>query len=81
MGTREVSKLTNEGNSDLWTALDVETGVASQGETREKALGDLDEAVAGYDDSGRPPTDAEPQGLGIDPAENTCTGDVPDVLK
>jgi predicted RNase H-like HicB family nuclease len=31
---------------DGWVATDVETGVASQGETREAALENLDEAVA-----------------------------------
>jgi predicted RNase H-like HicB family nuclease len=30
----------------MWVATDVETGVASQGPTREAALGNLDEAVA-----------------------------------
>ncbi|MCU4800231.1 type II toxin-antitoxin system HicB family antitoxin [Halobacteria archaeon HArc-gm2] len=74
-------RLTNEGDTDLWTAIDVETGVASQGETREKALENLDEAVAGYNGAGREPTDAELRELGIDPDENTCSGDLPDVLK
>ncbi|MCU4802418.1 type II toxin-antitoxin system HicB family antitoxin [Halobacteria archaeon HArc-gm2] len=81
MGAGEEIKLTNEGNTALWTALDVETGVASQGETREKALENLDEAVVGYEGSGRPPANEELQGLGIDPAENTCMGELPDVLK
>jgi predicted RNase H-like HicB family nuclease len=35
-----------EQEGDLWVAEDVESGVASQGETREAALADLDEAVA-----------------------------------
>ncbi len=34
-----------EQDGDLWVAEDVETGVASQGETRERALANLDEAV------------------------------------
>jgi predicted RNase H-like HicB family nuclease len=33
---------------DRWIATDVETGVASQGETREAALENLDEGVALY---------------------------------
>jgi predicted RNase H-like HicB family nuclease len=33
-------------SDDRWVATDVETGVASQGETREEALENLDEAVA-----------------------------------
>ena len=33
-------------SGELWVATDVETGVASQGETREAALENLDEAVA-----------------------------------
>jgi predicted RNase H-like HicB family nuclease len=33
-------------SDDWWVATDVETGVASQGETREEALENLDEAVA-----------------------------------
>lgn len=33
-------------SDDWWVATDVETGVTSQGETREEALENLDEAVA-----------------------------------
>lgn len=36
-------KLTHE--DDYWVALDEETGVASQGETRDQALKNLDEAL------------------------------------
>lgn len=36
-------KLTHE--DEYWVALDEETGVASQGETRDKALENLDEAL------------------------------------
>lgn len=33
-------------SGELWVATDIESGVASQGETREEALKNLDEAVA-----------------------------------
>lgn len=65
-----------------WVAEDVETGVASQGATREAALENLDEAVALYDgEVGRRPTDEELREMGIDPEDNR-TGDTtpPDVL-
>lgn len=46
-----------------WSAIDYETGVASQGETRQAALENLDEAVAATqeareDDSPAPEPDA-----------------------
>lgn len=34
-----------EREGDVWIAEDIETGIASQGETREAALANLDEAV------------------------------------
>ncbi len=37
--------LTQDDETDWWTAVDEETGVASQGETRHEALENLDEAV------------------------------------
>ncbi|NHN60092.1 MULTISPECIES: type II toxin-antitoxin system HicB family antitoxin [Halorussus] len=68
---------------DWWIAKDVDTGVTSQGRSRETALENLDEAVALHrDEIGREPTDEELRDLGIDPAENS-TGDEqpPDVLE
>lgn len=68
---------------DWWIAKDVETGVTTQGESRDAALANLDEAVALYNgEIGREPTDEELRELGIDPADNT-TGqeEPPDVLK
>jgi predicted RNase H-like HicB family nuclease len=68
---------------EWWIARDIDTGVTSQGESRQAALDNLDEAVALHNDEiGREPTDEELRELGIDPAENT-TGDEepPDVLK
>jgi predicted RNase H-like HicB family nuclease len=73
-------QLVNSG--ELWVATDVETGVTSQGETREAALANLDEAVALHrGEIGRQPTDEELRDLGIDPADNvTGTEEPPDVL-
>ena len=67
---------------ELWVATDVETGVASQGETRAVALENLDEAVALHrGEIGRPPTDEELRDAGIDPEDNvTGERDPPDVL-
>lgn len=68
---------------DWWIARDVETGVTTQGEPRDVALANLDEAVALHNDEvGREPTDEQLREMGIDPADNT-TGDEdpPDVLK
>jgi len=73
-------RLVDDG--EWWVATDVETGVASQGETRTEALENLDEAVALHrGEIGRPPTDDELREMGIDPEANT-TGNQkpPDVL-
>ena len=67
---------------DWWVAKDVETGVTTQGESRDVALANLDEAVALHNDEvGSEPTDEELREMGIDPADNT-TGEQepPDVL-
>lgn len=42
---RTGARIILERDGDLWVAVDVETGIASQGETREAALANLDEAV------------------------------------
>ncbi|MFC7075468.1 type II toxin-antitoxin system HicB family antitoxin [Haloarcula halophila] len=68
---------------DDWVITDVETGVTTQGETREHALEMLDEAVALHKgEIGREPTDEELRELGIDPDDNT-TGDteLPDFMQ
>jgi predicted RNase H-like HicB family nuclease len=73
-------RLVDDG--EWWVATDVETGVTSQGETREEALVNLDDAVALHrGERGRPPTDEELREMGVDPEENT-TGErePPDVL-
>jgi len=70
-------------SEEWWVATDFETGVASQGKTRQAALENLDEAVALHrGEIGRPPTDEELRELGIDPDDNV-TGDqgLPDVLE
>jgi predicted RNase H-like HicB family nuclease len=64
-----------EEEDGWWSAIDEETGVASQGETREAALRNLDEAVALYEgDAGEPIDTPEAErealsDLGIDPDE------------
>ena len=70
-------------DGEWWVAESVETGVTTQGPSREEALENLDDAVALHKgETGRPPTDEELRELGIDPANNT-TGDrePPDVLE
>lgn len=68
---------------DWWIAKDVDTGVVTQGPSREVALENLDEAVALHNgDIGSEPTDEELRELGIDPAANvTGDRDPPDVLE
>jgi predicted RNase H-like HicB family nuclease len=58
-------------SGDVWVARDKDTGVTSQGQTREAALENLDEAVAGYHGSGESPSDEELREMGIDPEQNT----------
>lgn len=72
-----------ENPSGSWTATDQQTGVASQGETREEALENLDEAVALYrGEIGHEPTDEELRELGVDPEVARSQGDeLPDVLE
>ena len=69
-------------DDEWWIARDVETGVTTQGSSRQDALENLDEAVAlAEGTAGRPPSEDELRDLGIDPEEN-ATGDrtPPDVL-
>jgi predicted RNase H-like HicB family nuclease len=56
---------------EWWIAKDEETGVASQGKTRQEALENLDEALQGYHGEGEPPTAEDLRELGIDPEQNT----------
>lgn len=68
-GVEPTITLTDTG--ECWVATDTETGVTSQGPTREAALSNLDEALAGYHGAGEPPTDDDLEALGIDPENNT----------
>ena len=58
-------------SGDVWVARDKDTGVTSQGQTREAALENLDEAVAGYHGVGESPSDETLQEMGITPEQNT----------
>lgn len=60
-----------------WIAKDTETGVSSQGRTREQALDNLDEALDGYHGDGDEPTDEDLREMGIDP-ENNQSGSLDD---
>lgn len=70
-------------DDDWWITNDVETGVTTQGASREDALGNPDEAIALHDgEIGHEPTDEELRDLGIDPAGNTTGNEEPpDVLR
>ncbi|WP_255148987.1 type II toxin-antitoxin system HicB family antitoxin [Halorarius halobius] len=81
MSTGREIRLT-ENDDGRWTARDIAAEVTSQGRTREEALTNLDEAVAlAAGDIGHEPTDEELRDLGIDPADNTSGGELPDVLQ
>jgi predicted RNase H-like HicB family nuclease len=67
-GDEPTITLTDEG--DWWVARDIETGVISQGRTRQAALENLDEAVAGHRGEGTEPTEDNLRSLGIDPEDN-----------
>ena len=60
---------------DWWVAEDEETGVTSQGRTREAALANLDEALDGFHGAGEAPTDEQLREAGIDPEQNV-SGDI-----
>lgn len=63
--------LTHEPGSEWWGVKDKSTGVATQGKSRQEALENLDEALAGYHGAGEPPTDAQLREHEIDPENNT----------
>ena len=61
-----------EEDDGWWSAIDEEAGVASQGETRRKALNNLDEAVALHTgEAGEPIEDEDAflRSIGVDPDE------------
>lgn len=80
-GTPHPSSITlTYDESGRWVARDEDTGVASQGETREEALEMLDEAVALHrGEIGEPVTDEDLRELGIDPDDVADEVGVPDV--
>lgn len=67
--------LSSEEGTDWWVAQDAETGVTSQGATKQEALENLEEALAGYHGDGESPSDADLRELGIEP-ENNTSGDL-----
>lgn len=56
---------------EWWVAKDEETGVVSQGKTRQEALENLDEALEGHHGEGDEPSDEDLREVGIDPDRNT----------
>lgn len=58
-------------DGEWWIARDEETGVTTQGHTRQEALANLDEAVAGYHGAGESPSEDQLREFGIDPEDNT----------
>lgn len=74
-------RITLTKEDEWWVATDEQTGVTSQGKTRESALENLDEAVAGYDGEGRPPTQEELEAIGIDADANESGDSLPDALE
>lgn len=82
MSKQEPTITLTENEDGWWTARNVEVGVSSQGETKQEALENLDEAVALYKgEIGREPTDEELREVGIEPEDNETGGELPDVLK
>lgn len=53
-------------SGDVWIVRDEDTGVVSQGQTRQTAFEKLDEAVAGYHGAGESPSDDDLREMGID---------------
>jgi len=74
-GDEPVQEIRLVDSGEWWVATDIETGVASQGETREDALENLDEAVALYRGEASDAIETPEQeraalrDLGIDPDE------------
>jgi len=59
--------LTEAQDTGGWVIEDEETGVVTQGDTREHALEMLDEALALHRGEGEPVTDADLREWGLDP--------------
>lgn len=71
MSTGIEPTITLTESDEWWIARDTETGVTSQGKTRQSALENLDEGLAGYRGEGEAPSDEELRELDIDPSNNT----------
>lgn len=72
-----------EENDGWWSAVNEETGVASQGPTREEALDNLDEAVALHMGEIGDPIEDEAaflRELGIDPKEVEGDRELPEFM-
>jgi predicted RNase H-like HicB family nuclease len=67
MGATQIRLTKDDG---WWIAEDTETGVVSQGESREEALTNLDEAVDGYHGAGDEMSDEALRDAGVDPSNN-----------
>jgi predicted RNase H-like HicB family nuclease len=81
MSTGREIRLT-ENPDGWWTARDLEAEVTSQGETKEEALANLEEAVKlAAGEIGYEPTDEELREMGVDPEEAMSSGELPDVLE
>lgn len=78
---REIRLVQNEDG--WWTAVDGETGVASQGESREAALKNLDEAVELSRGRGDLIEDEETllRELGIDPSAVESDNELPEFMQ
>lgn len=73
-----------EEDSGGWSAIDEETGVASQGDSRREALDNLDEAVALHTgEIGEPIENEEAflEEIGIDPDDVEPTKELPDFMQ
>lgn len=62
------------------TARDVESGVASYGETKSEALSMLAEALELHEDGGDPATEKDLQEFGLDP-DDEDDRDLPDFMR
>ena len=72
--------LRRSDDGEMWVVTDEETGVTTQGKSREHALELLDEAVALHTgEAGEPVTDDDLRGWGIDPETGSDEPEVPDV--
>ncbi|GAB3410421.1 hypothetical protein GCM10027435_01020 [Haloparvum alkalitolerans] len=72
--------LERSADGEAWIVTDRETGVTTQGETREHALEMIDEAVALHTGAaGEPVTDEDLREWGLDPESVPDEAGVPDV--